>query len=169
MPEAEKKTADKIAQLVVFRLGAEEFGVDILSVREITRVVDITHVPRAPSFVKGVINLRGRIVAVVDLRGQFGLPPAEKPSGKSKIVVAEVGDQTIGVLVDDVPEVVKIPLESIEPAPDLVRTAVKRDYIRGVGKLGARLIILLDLEKALAPGRIRQLAGIGGKGNGLEG
>ncbi len=151
MAEQEKKTTGEMVQLVNFRLRDEEFGLDIGSVREITRVADITHIPEAPSFIYGVTNLRGQVIAVIDLAKQFGLAPQQDLPETAKIVVTEIKGQTVGMLVDEVPEVLKIADENIEPAPELVQTEVRTDYIKGVGKLDNRLIILLDLEKLLAP------------------
>ncbi len=157
MAEQEKKTTGEMVQLVNFRLRDEEFGLDIGLVREITRVADITHIPEAPSFVYGVTNLRGQVIAVIDLARQFGLAPQQDLPETAKIVVTEIKGQTVGMLVDEVPEVLKIADENIEPAPELIQTEVRTDYIKGVGKLDNRLIILLDLEKLLAPHEAEEL------------
>ncbi len=157
MAEQEKKTTGEMVQLVNFRLRDEEFGLDIGSVKEITKVVDITHIPEAPSFIYGVTNLRGQVIAVIDLARQFGLAPQQELPETAKIVVTEIKGQTVGMLVDEVPEVLKIADENIEPAPELVQTEVRTDYIKGVGKLDNRLIILLDLEKLLAPHEVEEL------------
>ena len=157
MAEQEKKTTGEMVQLVNFRLRDEEFGLDIGSVREITRVTDITHIPEAPSFIYGVTNLRGQVIAVIDLAKQFGLAPQQDLPETAKIVVTEIKGQTVGMLVDEVPEVLKIADENIEPAPELIQTEVRTDYIKGVGKLDNRLIILLDLEKLLAPHEAEEL------------
>ena len=157
MAEQEKKTTGEMVQLVNFRLRDEEFGLDIGSVREITRVADITHIPEAPSFVYGVTNLRGQVIAVIDLARQFGLAPQQDLPETAKIVVTEIKGQTVGMLVDEVPEVLKIADENIESAPELVQAEVRTDYIKGVGKLDNRLIILLDLEKLLAPHEAEEL------------
>ncbi len=157
MAEQEKKTTGEMVQLVNFRLRDEEFGLDIGSVREITRVADITHIPEAPSFIYGLTNLRGQVIAVIDLARQFGLAPQQELPETAKIVVPEIKGQTVGMLVDEVPEVLKIADENIEPAPELVQTEVRTDYIKGVGKLDNRLIILLDLEKLLAPHEVEEL------------
>lgn len=158
MPEKDKKPTDEIAQLVNFRLRDEEFGVDIGSVREIIRVAEISHIPEAPLFIQGVTNLRGQIIPVIDLAKKFGLAPQEKLPESARIVVAEVNDQTVGMLVDEVPAVLRIPTENIDPTPELIQAAVKKEYIKGVGKSGNRLIILLDLDKVLAPHEMEELA-----------
>ena len=149
MPEKAEKPAGETIQFVNFRLRDEEFGVDIGSVREISRVVDITRIPEAPTFIQGVINLRGQVIAVIDLAKHFGLTPQQKLSETAKIIVAEIKGQTVGMLVDEVPEVLKIAQDNIEPAPELIQSKAKKDYIKGVGKLENRLIVLLDLEKIL--------------------
>lgn len=156
--EAKAKAPE--VQLVTFRLRDEEFGVEISQVREIVRLTEITHLPEAPQFIKGVINLRGEIIAVVDLGKQFGLSLLEKLEKTSRIIVVELGDKTVGMLVDEVPEVLKISKEDIEPTPEVIQSQVHEDYIKGVGKIGERLLILLDLEKILAPHEVKELEGI---------
>ncbi len=154
----EEKSTGEVIQLVNFRLRDEEFGVDIGSVKEITRVADISNIPEAPSFIHGVTNLRGQIIAVIDLAKQFGLASVEKLPESARIVVTEVNDQTVGMLVDEVPGVLKISDENIEPTPELIQTEARKDYIKGVGKLENRLIVLLDLEKVLTPHEVEELA-----------
>ena len=158
MPEKEKKSTGEVIQLVNFRLRDEEFAVDVGSVKEITRVAEISHIPEAPSFIQGVTNLRGQIIAVVNLAKQFGLASQEELPESARIVVTELNGQTVGILVDEVPEVLKIPEENIEPTPELIQTKVKKDYIKGVGKLDNRVIVLLDLEKVLATHEVEELA-----------
>jgi len=157
MTEQDKETRGNMIQLVNFRLRDEEFGVDIGSVKEIIRMAEITHIPDAPSFIHGVTNLRGQVIAVIDLAKQFGLAPRQDLGESARIVVTEIKEQTVGMLVDEVPEVLKIPSANIEPAPELIQTEVKKDYIKGVGKLDNRLIIILDLEKLLAPHEAEEL------------
>ena len=158
MPEKEKESANAMLQLVIFRLRDEEFGVDIGSVREITRVGDITHIPGAPSFITGVTNLRGQILAVIDLAGQLGLPSRKKLAASARIVVTEANGNTVGMLVDEVPGVSKMAEGNIEPTPELIQTEIKKDYIKGVGKLDDRLVIILDLEKVLASHELAEVA-----------
>lgn len=137
-------------KFVAFKLGAEEFGADVLQIREISRLVDITRVPRAPSFVDGVINLRGRITPIVNLRRRFGFEPKE-PGPETRIVIAELEGYPIGIIVDEVTDVLGIPVKNIDPTPELVTTEVSKEYLKGVGKVGEkRLIILLDLDKVLS-------------------
>jgi purine-binding chemotaxis protein CheW len=147
MVEKEEKSMVEAVQLVNFRLREEEFGVDIGSVREITKVGDITHIPEGPAFIQGVTNLRGQIIAVIDLAKQFGLSSQEELSDSARIVVTEVNGQTVGMLVDEVPGVLNLPGENIEAAPELIQTKIKKDYIKGIGKIDNKLIVILDLGK----------------------
>ncbi len=164
MSEKTEEARGEMIQLVNFRLREEEIGVDVGSVREITRVGDITHIPEAPSFIRGVTNLRGQIIAVIDLAKQFGFPPRDELSDSARIVITEVKGQTVGMLVDEVPEVLKIPVENIEPTPELVQSGVEKQYIKGVAKLENRLIVLLDLEKVLSPREMGEVSRAGRKG-----
>ena len=157
MAEKEEKSMVEAVQLVNFRLREEEFGVDIGSVREITKVGDITHIPEAPAFIQGVTNLRGQIIAVIDLAKQFGFASPEQLSDSSRIVVTEVDGQTIGMLVDEVPGVLNLPGENIEATPELIQTKIKKDYIKGVGKIDNKLIVILDLDKVLAPQEVEEI------------
>jgi purine-binding chemotaxis protein CheW len=142
-------------QVVSFKLGSEEYGVDIGQVQEINRMVAVTHVPRAPQFMEGVINLRGQLIPIIDLRTRFGMERAEH-SKNTRIVVTEIGTKRIGMVVDSVSEVLRLPLEQIEEAPDMI-SGVDTEYIRGVGKLDERLIILLDLGKIVTGAEKRDL------------
>lgn len=144
-----KKDLDskELLQLVTFRLGNEEFSLDILRVQEIIRHMELTRVPRTPDFVDGVINLRGRVIPVLDLRKRFGLPSDEK-TNETRIIVVDVDNKTVGLKVDAVSEVLRLPADTVEPAPAIV-TGAESDYIKGVGKLDGRLLILLDVEKIL--------------------
>jgi purine-binding chemotaxis protein CheW len=134
-------------QLVTFALDREEFGIPIGQVREVIRVSEITRVPQARPHVRGVTNLRGRILAVVEIRTRMGLPAAEI-TPRSRIVVVAVHDRTLGILVDRVSQVVKVPVAAVAQAPDEVLSS-KADYITGVARWNSRLFILLDLEKVL--------------------
>lgn len=161
MKEKEKeKVRGKEVQIVVFRLRNEEFGVEIGRVREIVRMMEITRIPEAPGFMEGVINLRGQVIAVVDLARQFDLEPLPAIPKTARIVVVEVGETTVGMIVDEVPEVLRIAEEEIEPTPEVIQSRVHADYIRGVGKLEDRLIVMLDLSKVLAPQELATVAKI---------
>ncbi len=140
--------ADTETQLVVFDLAAEFYGVDIGDVREIIRMQSITRVPGAPQFVEGVINLRGRVVPVVDLRKRLDLQVSEQTQD-SRIVVVDIAGRDVGVIVDGVNEVLRIPLSSVEPPSSMITNA-DSDYLRGIARLEDKLIILLDLSKVLA-------------------
>lgn len=143
-------------QLVVFTLGDEEFGVDIAQVREIVRLVQITYLPKAPSFIEGVVNLRGQVLAVIDLSKRLNI--ASKPrSEQSRIIVVEVSDNTVGMIVDSVSEVLRLSSDRIEEIPDLLETEVPEHYIRGVGKLKDRLLVLLDLDRVLSPEEVQHV------------
>jgi purine-binding chemotaxis protein CheW len=135
-------------QLVVFQLGAELYGVEIARVHEIIRLQAVTRVPRAPAFVEGVINLRGKVIPVVDLRRRFGLPSAEHTRA-SRIVVVEIGDQVVGTIVDGVSEVLRVNTAIVEP-PSPVVAGVDSEYLHGIARLPDRLVILLDLDRILA-------------------
>jgi len=139
---------DEQIQLVSFNLGQEEFGIDILKVQEINRMVEITKVPQAPSYVEGVINLRGKVIPVIDLRRKFSLEASEYDKN-TRIVVADVSGHVIGMVVDAVSEVLRIPRSTIEPPPEIV-TSLDSEYISGVVKLDEKLLIFLDISKIAA-------------------
>lgn len=139
--------SNEILQLVTFRLGNEEYSLDILSVQEIIRHMELTRVPKAPEFVDGVINLRGRVIPVLDLRKRFGLN-ADENTEDTRIIVVDINDKTVGFKVDAVSEVLRLPADTVEPPPSIV-TDVDSEYIKGVGKIDGRLIILLDVTKIL--------------------
>jgi purine-binding chemotaxis protein CheW len=142
------ETASTEIQIVVFELGDERYGLDIATVYEIIRHQAITAVPQAPPFVEGVINLRGRIIPVVNLQERFGMAPG--PLTKtSRIVVCEAGQTRVGLIVDGVSEVLMVALDTIEPTPD-VAAGEDATYLRGIAKLGDRLIILLQLDGLFA-------------------
>jgi purine-binding chemotaxis protein CheW len=133
--------------LVIFGLDREEFGIPIGRAREIVRVPEITRVPQAPPHIRGVMNLRGRILPVVELRTRFGLERAEL-TPRSRVVVVETHGRMVGILVDVVSQVVKIGESAIVPPPDEV-VSHRADYVTSVARLGPRLIILIELDKAL--------------------
>ncbi|MBA3260112.1 MAG: purine-binding chemotaxis protein CheW [Gemmatimonadales bacterium] len=133
--------------LLTFALDREAYGVPVGQVREVIRVTEITRVPHAPAHVRGVTNLRGRILPVVEIRTRLGLEPGAV-TGRSRIVVVEVHDRVLGILVDAVLQVTKIPLESVTPPPAEV-VSPGSDWISGVAQSSSRLVFLLELEKAL--------------------
>ncbi|AZR72368.1 hypothetical protein BBF96_02540 [Anoxybacter fermentans] len=134
-------------QYVVFQIDNEEFGVEILQTKEIHPYTKITRVPNAPHFVKGVINIRGEIIPVVDLRDRFGLKKSEIQKN-TRIITVLVRDYEVGLLVDSVKEVLWIDDSAIEPPPS-VAGGIEKEYLKGVGKIGDRLIVLLNIEKIL--------------------
>ncbi len=145
MADQNKNRLDELIQLVTFHLGQEQFGLDILKVQEINRMVEITKVPQAPHYCEGVINLRGKVIPVIDLRKKFEMD-VEEWTKNTRIIVCDVDGTVIGMIVDAVEEVLRIPSSTIEPAPEIV-TTVNSDYIKGVAKLEGRLLIFLDISK----------------------
>ncbi len=135
----------ELLQLVSFVVGEEEFAVPILSVQEINRMMQITRVPQSPPFVEGVINLRGKIIPVIDLRKRFGMGALEN-TADARIIVVEVQNRVIGFTVDRVNEVLRLSADIVDPPPSMV-CGIDSDYVQGVGKLDDRLLILLSLER----------------------
>ncbi len=144
-------------QLVTFMLGDEEFGVDILLVKEIIRPLQITAVPNSPSYVEGVINLRGTVIPVIDLRRRFSMI-SKDASSQTRIIVIEFSNARIGFIVDNVSEVLRIRNDTVEPPPPVVAD-IDSEYISGVGKLKDRLLILLDMKKLINAGEITGMHG----------
>ncbi len=148
--------------LVTFRIGSELFGVPISTVQEIVRVPAIARIPQAPDFVEGVINLRGRVITVVDLRKRMNQPASGGPSTggewdrKSRILVIETEGRQVGAIVDEVTEVLKLSAERVEPAPPMV-AGLSNQYINGVGKLTDDLLILIDIDKILTSNQLLAL------------
>lgn len=141
-----------IVQIVSFSLLNDvEYGVDILSIHEILKIPAVTRLPNVPLFIKGVLNLRGNVIPVVNVRARFGL--AESPfTEASRIIVVEVGDKLIGLLVDEVYQVIRIPRRNIEQPSELIE-GVSDDFIQGVGRLKDGLVVILRLENMLFPVR----------------
>jgi len=145
----------KVQQIVGFRVGKENFGVPIGIVHEIVRMMDITVVPEAPGFIEGVINLRGKIIPVVDLRKRFSEQPQE--NRRNRILVAEIDGHQIGLVVDSASEVLKLNSELIEPPPSIFEHG-DLNYVTGVGKLNGKLVILIDLAKIMQRGELRRVS-----------
>ncbi len=133
-------------QLVIFMLGKEEYGLPITKVQEINRMVSITRLPQTPDFMEGVINLRGRVLPVLDLRKRFQLAEAVM-NDDTRIIIVDVAGQTLGIVVDAVTEVVRLQADSVEPPPPAF--ILDSQYIEGIGKLDGRLLILLAIDKVL--------------------
>jgi purine-binding chemotaxis protein CheW len=146
---------DKELQVVGFRIGRETFGLPISIVREIVRVPDITAVPNAPDYIEGVINLRGRIIPVVDLRKRFGEKSFEV-NKKNRIVVVELESRLVGLIVNSASEVLRISPSEIDEPHNVFREG-ELNYITGIGKLNGRLVILLDLNRLLQRGELNGL------------
>ena len=135
-------------QFVVFRLENEEYGIDILRVKEIKEMMRITRVPKAAHFVRGVINLRGEVIPVIELRKKFNLSEG-KENENTRIIIVSVDDITVGLVVDTSSEVIEIGSDAIEEAPEVAGN-VDQGSIYGIGKVGERLIILLDIVKIIS-------------------
>ena len=136
-------------QIVVFKLGKEEYGFDVAVVREIHSMEDIAKVHRSAPHIEGVINLRGKLLTVVNLRTRFGMEPLKKNEGNPKIVVVDGPDALVGFLVDEVSEVARIDPQSIEKAPDYIAKGIESQYVLGIAKHEERLITLIDPLKVL--------------------
>ena len=141
------EAGEDLNQLISFIVGEEEYGLGILKVKEVIRIREITRIPKAPTFVKGIINLRGDVIPIIDLREKFGLNQKEYTS-MTRVIVVEVEGKLIGMVVDAVSQVIRVPSDQIEPPPPVVG-GLSEEYIKGVGKIGERLIILLNIEKIL--------------------
>lgn len=148
------------AQLVTFKLGTEEYGIDIMQVQEIIRLSEIVRVPKAPPFVEGVLHLREKILPVIDLAKRFGVSSGQR-TDLSRIVVVNIKDNPVGLIVDSVCEVIRLPAGAVEPLPEMVTSADAR-FLRGIGRLNGRLIILVDLARVLSHDEMEQLEKVEG-------
>jgi purine-binding chemotaxis protein CheW len=158
-PSTQGHNSSVAGKYMTFKLSNEEYGLEILKVREIIGLMDITQVPRTKEFIRGVINLRGKVIPVVDLRLKFGMPRAEATDQTVIIVVQYTlggQDYTMGILVDEVLEVLSILPDQIEPPPDFGAGAMDTDFILGVGKADKRVIFLLEIGKVLSAQESRQ-------------
>ena len=159
MHDTQTEKQAELIQLVVFQLGDEEFGVNIHKVKEIVRLIPITPIPRAAKFIEGVVNLRGQILAVMDLSKRLEI--SSKPrSERTRIVVIEVEENVVGMIVDEVSEVLSIPRSNIEKTPQILESDIKQKYITSVGKLENRLLILIDLAAILSSEEIENVKNI---------
>lgn len=143
-------------QYLVFTLKSQEFGLQAMRVEEISRVLNTTEVPNAPPYIEGIVNLRGRLASVVNFRKKFGFEPKE-PDEDTRVIIVEQASFPIGIMVDSVEEVIKIPNEVVQKLPEATSTSVVEEYITGVGMLDNRLIILLDAEKVLTKAELTEL------------
>ena len=148
---SEQKYSNSEVQLVIFKLGREEYGVSILQVQEIKRISDITRVPHTPDYIKGVINLRGSVLPVIDLKNRLNLAQ-QAITEDTRIIIVKVEELSIGMVVDAVSEVMTISQENID-SPEVVAGSISANYLSGVGKLENRLLILLNLEEIVGMGQ----------------
>ena len=144
-------------QLVIFKLANEDYGLPISKVQEINRMIAITKLPNTPDFMEGIINLRGRVIPVLDLRKRFGFGAQEK-TDDTRIMVTDIAGQTVGLIVDAVHEVVKIPGNCIEPPPPSF--VLDAQFVQGIGKLENRLVIMLDIDRIITSQESVMLEGI---------
>ncbi|GGX50885.1 chemotaxis protein CheW [Saccharospirillum salsuginis] len=151
-----KSGDDPILQWVTFRLGNETYGINVMQVREVLRYTEIAPVPGAPSYVIGIINLRGNVVTVIDTRERFGLAP-EEVTDNTRIVILESDDQVVGIMVDSVAEVVYLRESEIETAPNVGNDESSR-YIQGVCHKNDTLLILIEIEKLLTEREWQEIA-----------
>jgi purine-binding chemotaxis protein CheW len=145
----EREAASDQRQLVSFRLGQEEYGIDILCVQEIIRVPRITPIPNTPPYVEGVLNLRGRVIPVISLRRRLGLPEAEEGK-ETRIIVADLSPNTVGFIVDCVSEVIRVPASQIAEAPETDPRGRSDVHLEGLARLEGRLLLILNLPKLLS-------------------
>jgi purine-binding chemotaxis protein CheW len=156
MPETEHgHDSNRLVQMVTFDLGREEYGIDILQVQEIDRLTEITVVPHTDPCIEGVINLRGKVIPIINLRRKFGMPEKERDD-RSRIIVVNANDDTIGIIVDGVSEVLRVPGDSFEDAPRLLgdsqTSRIKAAFIKAIAKLDDRMVIYLNLESVVSAG-----------------
>ena len=147
-------------QIVSFRLGKETFAVNVSQVREIGMVQDITKIPKMPDFIEGVMNLRGQITTVIDLKKRFGIGAGEGRTAQSRIIVAEIGDNQLGIIVDAVEDVMRISRSNISPPPKTLSAGAEANSLTGICKLGDKLVMMLDLGCIMSEGEKARL-GIG--------
>jgi purine-binding chemotaxis protein CheW len=155
--EIDQDDKERLMQLVGFVIGKELFGVDILMVQEIIRETPITPIPNSPDFIEGVINLRGNIIPVIDLRKRLNLQDLIAPAGQLWIMILNVNGRITGFIVDSVTQVLKVPSNSIKPPPDIVVSGLQSQYITGVCRIDKRLLILLDFNRILLVEEIKKL------------
>jgi purine-binding chemotaxis protein CheW len=145
-----------VKQLISFTVGAEEYALELLRVKEVIRMRQITWLPKAPACVKGIINLRGDVIPIVDLRERFGLRVQEQ-TGMTRVIVVEVGGKPVGMVVDSASQVVRVPADQFDPPPAVMGER-SRDFITAVGKTGDRLIIMIDVDRILDSEEMNQIA-----------
>jgi purine-binding chemotaxis protein CheW len=158
--EESKAMGGNTEQLISFTVGEEDYGVEIQKVKEVIRKKEITRLPKTPPFLRGVINLRGDVIPIIDLREKFGLEQEEQTE-MTRVIVVEVDDKSIGMVVDRVSHVIRLSRDDVDPPPPLVG-GLSADYLRGVGKLGEKLIVLLDIDRILTEQEKVEIEGLEG-------
>ena len=159
MTQASEARSEPVSRWVTFRLESETYGIDVMQIREVLRSPEISPVPGAPSYVLGIINLRGNVVAIIDTRSRFGLPSNQTIDDASRILILEAGDYVVGFLVDSVSEVAELRNEKIESAPDTGSGEASR-FITGLYNRKEGLLILLDASRLLSDAELAELANI---------
>ncbi|HVO40323.1 MAG TPA: chemotaxis protein CheW [Spirochaetia bacterium] len=147
----------EVKQFISFTVGTEEYGLELLRVKEVIRMRQITWLPKVPSCVKGIINLRGDVIPIIDLRERFGLQ-AQELTTMTRVIVVEVEGKPVGMVVDSASQVVRVPADQFDPPPAAMGEG-SRDLITAVGKLDGRLIIMIDVDRILSTEEISQIAG----------
>ncbi|GBD96854.1 MAG TPA: chemotaxis protein CheW [Nitrospirae bacterium] len=145
--EGSTVAADNILPLISFKLGNEEYAVDIIKVHEINRIPEIATVPNSEDYIEGVVNLRGKIIPVVNLRKKFGMPEWDTDD-RSRIIIMDLQGIMMGILVDSVAEVLRIPPDIMEPAPEIA-SSISKKFIKGIAQLDERLAILIDIDRLM--------------------
>jgi purine-binding chemotaxis protein CheW len=158
--EMDHEDNDGSMQLVGFVIDNELFGVDILMVQEIIREMPFTPIPNSPDFIEGVINLRGNIIPVIDLRRRLNTTSTESPVDNIWIIILNINNRVAGFIVDSVTKVLKVPTDNIKPPPDIVVSGLQSQYITGVCRIDERLLILLDFNRILLVDEIKKLRGL---------
>lgn len=145
--EAEKNNFGQDLQMVTFGIAGENYAFDILKVKEIIMMTSITRMPKCPDFIEGVVNLRGQVIPIIDLRKRFLLSTKEYDDN-TRIIIVDISGETIGLIVDEVYQVMSIPESSISP-PSAIIAGISSEYLQGIGRMGDKMLIILDLEKIL--------------------
>ena len=147
----------EIRQLISFTVGGEEYGLDLLRVKEVIRITQITWLPKAPSCVKGIINLRGEVIPIIDLRERFGLAQQES-TALTRVIVVEVEGRPVGMVVDSASQVVRVPADQFDEPPRVMGRGTQ-EFISAVGKVDERLVIMIDVDRILSTEEMTQIAG----------
>jgi purine-binding chemotaxis protein CheW len=145
IPRNNQSAGNELIQLVSFHLDNEEYGVEVLKVREIIRMVTITHMPNTPHYVEGIINLRGKVIPIISMRKQFGLMEVEN-NNQTRVIIMDVGGELLGFTVDAVSEVIRVAASEIQPSPSVAAGGIGQEYIAGVINHGDKLLVLLNLD-----------------------